>query len=297
MTQFFKSIFHLNLNPARSSGKSCLSGLLLALIVTPAIAQDADMDISTIQQGTHNGFYYNLWIERTGEYTGDLTFGLREAGRFTAQWSNVNNWIGGIGWNPGSRDKVVKYSGQYDVSSTQNAYLSLYGWTRVPLVDYQIVESYGSAYPDCTSNRQNHGTYQSDGATYELISCSSPDLPPSIAGETHYQYFSVRNPPKGYGAVEGTITVANHFNAWESKGLKLGQLEYMILAIDSYDGDGSVDITVAEGSPEDCGGLDDELICNSGRSGGSSGWWWLAISSLAVFRRRILSHNSSHNPL
>lgn len=32
----------------------------------------------------------------------------------------------GIGWNPGSWDKVVKYSGQYDVSSSDKSYLSLY---------------------------------------------------------------------------------------------------------------------------------------------------------------------------
>lgn len=59
-----------------------------------------------------------------GQIRKAVTFGLREAGRYTAQWSNVNNWIGGIGWKPGSWDKVVKYSGQYDVSRSQNSILA-----------------------------------------------------------------------------------------------------------------------------------------------------------------------------
>jgi hypothetical protein len=223
-----------------------------------------------------------------GQIRKAVTFGLREAGRYTAQWSNVDNWIGGIGWKPGSWDKVVKYSGQYDVSRSQNSILALYSWSSAPQIEYWIVESYGSSKPGCIPNRQNHGTYQSDGATYELISCRSPEVPPSISSVPEYQYFSVRNPPKSPGAVEGTVTIANHFDTWASMGLKVGQLEFMIFAVDAYESDGSIDITVAEEKPsEDCSELEDLPICNSATSGGSGEWWFLIISSLLLIRRKL----------
>lgn len=51
-------------------------------------------------------------------------------------------------------------------------------------------------------------------------------------------------------------------------GLKVGQLEFMIFAVDAYESDGSIDITVAEEKPsEDCSELEDLPICNSATSG------------------------------
>lgn len=234
------------------SGK-CLAALLLSAFSTPAaIAQYADLNITTTQSGIHNGFYYNVWKD-----SGNINFGLREAGRYTSQWSNINNWIGGIGWNPGSRDKVVKYSGNFNITDAQNAYLTLYGWTTDPYVEYYIVESYGSYKPYCA---QTFGTIESDGATYEISRCRRPEF--GINPLQIHQYFSVRIPKKGYGAVSGTITVANHFDAWAANGMTLGKHDYMILATEGYQSMGSSDITVVDATePRHCGKLDDVPVC------------------------------------
>lgn len=286
-----------------------VAGIFWACLVPAAIAQDADQDLTSIQSGTHNGFYYNVWKD-----SGNITFGLREAGRYTAQWSDVSSWVGGVGWSPGDRDKVVNYSGQFIIDPSQNAYLSLYGWTRNPLVEYYILESWGAYDPSsCIEQRKTYGTFESDGATYQIISCKIYKGFGIVSDYT--QIFSVRTSKKDFGAVEGTITLANHFDTWESKDLKLGQLDYMIFAVDAYQSNGSADITVTDATPlADCGEIDGVPICcnidadpdgdgigvqNNGQvcmvdeeavaGGGSSGWWFLAISGLLMARRRMVS--------
>src|SRR5690606_21370820 len=80
---------------------------------------------------------------------------------------------------------------------------------------------------------------------------------PSIEGNnsTFYQYFSVRNPKKGFGNISGTITVANHFNYWASRGLNLGNHDYMVFATEGYQSQGSSDITISSGGSGDGGGV------------------------------------------
>jgi peptidoglycan/xylan/chitin deacetylase (PgdA/CDA1 family) len=174
--------------------------------------------------------------------------GLQAGGRYTSQWSNgTNNWVGGKGWNPGG-PKVVNYSGSYNVDNSQNSYLALYGWTRSPLIEYYVIESYGSYNPASCSGGTDYGSFQSDGATYNVRRCQRVQQPSIEGTQTFYQYFSVRSPKKGFGQISGTITTANHFNFWASKGLNLGNHDYMVLATEGYQSRGSSDITVSEGT-------------------------------------------------
>ena len=194
--------------------------------------------------GTNNGFYYSFWKD-----SGSASMTLGTAGRYTSQWtSNTNNWVGGKGWNPGSSSRVVSYSGNYGVTSSQNSYLAFYGWTRSPLIEYYIIESYGSYNPASCSGGTDYGSFQSDGATYNVRRCQRVQQPSIDGTQTFYQYFSVRNPKKGFGNISGTITFANHVNFWASKGLNLGSHNYQVLATEGYQSTGSSDITVSAGT-------------------------------------------------
>src|SRR5690606_26840091 len=219
--------------------------------------------------GTHDGYYYAFWKD-----SGSASMTLHPGGRYSSQWtSNTNNWVGGKGWNPGG-PRVVNYSGYYGVNNSQNSYLALYGWTRSPLIEYYAIESYGPYNPASCSGGADYGSFQSDGATYNARRCLRQKAP-SIEGHnrTYYQYFSVRNPKKGFGNISGTITVANHFNYWASRGLNLGNHDYMVFATEGYQSQGSSDITISSGGsnpPPGNGGSKTIVVRARGTAGGEN---------------------------
>jgi hypothetical protein len=217
---------------------------LFSIVGLAACAQIATKDtsgktLSANKTGKYDGFYYTFWKD-----SGDATMTLHPGGRYVSQWNrSTNNWVGGMGWKPGG-PRVVNYSGTYGGSDNQNTYLALYGWTTNPLIEYYVVESYGSYNPATCEGGDDLGSFESDGATYNVRRCLRENKPSIKGTQTFYQYFSVRNPKKGFGEVSGTITVANHFNFWASKGLKLGTFGYMVMATEGYHSEGSSDITV-----------------------------------------------------
>jgi endo-1,4-beta-xylanase len=226
----------------RTIGKSVVKTLIctFALSVTAVSAQT----LTSNSTGTNNGFYYTFWKD-----SGSASMTLQAGGRYTSQWTNnTNNWVGGKGWNPGSSSRVVSYSGNYGGSNSQNTYLAFYGWTRSPLVEYYVIESYGSYNPASCSGGTDYGSFTSDGATYNVRRCQRVNQPSIDGNQTFYQYFSVRNPKKGFGNISGTITFQNHANFWASKGLNLGSHNYQVLATEGYQSQGSSDITVGTGS-------------------------------------------------
>lgn len=220
-------------------GKSLAAIALAALCSTTVNAQT----LSNNATGTNNGFFYSFWKD-----SGNASMTLYGGGRYSSQWNNgTNNWVGGKGWKPGSSSKVVNYSGYYGGSNSQNTYLALYGWTRSPLIEYYVIESYGSYNPSSCNGGTDYGSFQSDGATYNVRRCQRVNQPSIDGNATFYQYFSVRSPKKAFGNISGTITFANHANFWRSKGLNLGNHDYQILATEGYQSTGSSDLTVSEG--------------------------------------------------
>lgn len=208
--------------------------------------------------GTNNGFYYSFWKD-----SGDASMNLLSGGRYQSSWNtSTNNWVGGKGWNPGSSSRVISYSGYYGGSDSQNTYLALYGWTRSPLIEYYVIESYGSYNPASCSGGTDYGSFTSDGATYNVRRCLRTQQPSIDGTQTFYQYFSVRSPKKGFGNISGTITFQNHANFWASKGLNLGNHNYQIIATEGYRSTGSSDITVSQGS-------NNSSSSSSGNGGGS----------------------------
>ncbi len=207
----------------------CCTFALNVQAVTP-------LTITDTKTGTFDGYDYELWKD-----SGTTSMTLNGGGKFSCQWSNINNAL----FRTGKKYDETKthqqlgtitldYAANYQPSG--NSYLAVYGWTVDPLVEYYIIDSWGNWRPPGATSK---GQITVDGATYDVYETTRVNQP-SIKGNTTFQqYWSVRTSKR----TSGTISVSEHFKAWEKMGMKMGKMYEISLVVEGYQSSGRADIT------------------------------------------------------
>lgn len=205
-----------------------------------AAAASAPAQTSCVRgTGTHDGFFYTSWRD-----SGEACMSLGEAGRYTVTWDlgDRGNLVVGKGWESGSTTRTVGYRATaFEPGS--NGYLTLYGWTTDPLIEYYVVDNWGSDFTPPGEDAAVLGTVDSDGGTYRIYRTQRVEKPSIRGTQTFYQYWSVRTEKRPLG-LDSTITFANHAAAWRSHGLELGSMDYQVLATEGFGSAGTADVTV-----------------------------------------------------
>ncbi|KAF4634778.1 hypothetical protein G7Y89_g3309 [Cudoniella acicularis] len=167
---------------------------------------------------------------------GTVNYVSGSGGEYKVTFSEAQDFVVGKGWATGSA-RDITFSGSFAPTSG-TVLLSVYGWTKNPLIEYYIVEDYTTAPTGSLK-----GTITSDGATYNVYETTRTNEPSIVGTATFHQFISVRTSKRS----SGTVTTANHFNGWAKLGLTLGTTwAEQVVATEGYgDASGSSTITVS----------------------------------------------------
>ncbi|MDR2532681.1 MAG: glycoside hydrolase family 11 protein [Oscillospiraceae bacterium] len=211
---------------------------MASLAVIPASANTV-WNRNTIQN--LNGVDYEFWADNGG---GTMTIPTSANGAFSCEWNNINNILfrSGRKWN--NRNQTHQQIGQitmnYNVSTWNvqgNSYLCIYGWTVDPLVEWYIIETYGTYKP--SGNASRLGTVSINGGTYELFRTTRTNQPSILGTRTFDQYWSIRTSNRR----SGTVDVSAHFRAWEAVGLRMGNLTEVALTVEGWQNRGNATVS------------------------------------------------------
>ncbi|MFW5960156.1 MAG: glycoside hydrolase family 11 protein, partial [Chitinivibrionales bacterium] len=207
------------------------------ILFSCAVSLHAQETVTQSETGSYGDVDYELWNQ---DDQGTATMTINEDGTFSCEWSGIENVLFRTGEKLGS-DQTYQEMGDINVefgadyNPDGNSYLCIYGWTEDPLVEYYIVESWGSWRPP---GEGQQGSITVDGASYDLFVTERVNKPSIQGNATFDQYWSVRTSKR----TSGTIPVSEHFEAWEENGLNMGNMYEVALTVEGYQSEGSADV-------------------------------------------------------
>ncbi|MFA6836843.1 MAG: glycoside hydrolase family 11 protein [Fibrobacteraceae bacterium] len=173
--------------------------------------------------GTIGDIGYEIWFD-----SGNNSATFYSDGSFSCTFSNASDYLcrAGLSFNS---DKTYSQLGhmyadfQVNISGTSNigySYIGIYGWTKSPLIEYYIVDSWGSQYRPGSWVGTLKGTFTIDGAEYDVYTNTRTNQPSIEGNATFTQFFSIRKEARNCG----TIDITAHFEKWAELGMTLGNL-------------------------------------------------------------------------
>lgn len=196
--------------------------------------------------GTINGQNYGIWTNGSG---GNITV-FSDSKAFSTSWSESKDFLAHLGLDfYGSAAKAYAAFGTITAqfvekksgTAGQFSMIGIYGWTQSPCVEWYINE-------DAFNGLYGGGSVTAtiDGGTYSLSSTTTTGTDGANACESGHtgSWTQIKSTRKSARQC-GTVTVSDHFAAWEQQGWSLGKLTMVHINIEVGGGTGSIDFPVA----------------------------------------------------
>ena len=220
----------------------------------PAMPTGGTDHCGTNTQGKAGGQAWSLWCNMLSSSACITTF---DAPAFTARWSNNNDFLARVGLEFGNNGKPYEEYGTLKAefaftksgSAGNFSYIGIYGWTTNPCVEWYIVDDRYGSFPFDAFNATLKGTTAAiDGEVYKLFQNQTNGSGGSrCSGVSQWdQYWSIRQK----GRQCGTITISEHFKAWEAAGLPMGGLLEAKILVETGGGTGQIDFPYARVTAE-----------------------------------------------
>jgi endo-1,4-beta-xylanase len=225
--------------------------LCLAFVLLVSSFQNSGCQTFCIQAGAdqitgeQDGYRYELWDQNS---LGTACMTLDSGALFSGEWSGIVNYLArrGLGYDQTQEHQEIgtfyaTYNCNYNplAGAGGNSYLSVYGWTVNPLVEYYIIEDWRNWIPSMAGDARLKGSLNVNGSIYDIYENTRVNQPSIVGTATFQQYFSIRRNVRN----GGTINISEHFNAWEALGMDMGDMHEVSFVVEGYQNSGNFEFT------------------------------------------------------
>jgi hypothetical protein len=199
---------------------------------------------NTYSGGVADGLNYGIWESGTG---GTITY-FKTAHAFSSTWGPSSaDFLAHVGLDYGGTASYTTYGkivAQFAESKTGTAggysSIGVYGWLQNPCVEYYIMEDSWQAFPTSAT------TAAIDGSTYYMTNQTTHGTAGANACSGSVSQWTQLISRRATKRQCGTITVSDHFAAWEKQwpGM-VGDVSSIHINVEVGGGQGTIDFPVA----------------------------------------------------